>query len=121
MPRTIYKYPLTLDRTQKLRLNRVHEIYTVDLQRGFPVLWAMVNPDTIPVPVHIACLPTGGEGPAPEWTYISTVELRDGTVWHFFHIDGNGCGGRTERDEQGFRAALGEGQYPVVPLIRKRE
>lgn len=50
------------------------------------MLWAMVNPDTTPAKVPIFCLPTGDEGPKPEWEYISTVQI-DWTVWHFFKVE----------------------------------
>ena len=83
MPRTIYKYPLTLQRSQVVTLPRVHKILTVQAQGQRPMLWAMVNTDSVSEQLRIYCLPTGEEGPPPEWDYIATIQV-DWTVWHFF-------------------------------------
>ncbi len=84
MSRTIWKYNLNLLRSQKLQLPRIHEMLDIQWQNGGPVLWAMVNPETVSVPVFIFCLPTGDEGPPPEWVHIATLQIPDRTVWHFF-------------------------------------
>jgi hypothetical protein len=47
-------------------------------------MWAMVNTDSARELLTIYCLPTGDEGPPPEWEHIDSVQLHDGTVWHFF-------------------------------------
>lgn len=83
MPRTIWKYRLKITRSQIIDLPSRHKILAVQVQNGVPVLWAMVNSDKELVRILIYCLPTGDEGPPPEWEYISTIQL-EGTVWHFF-------------------------------------
>lgn len=80
---TIYKYRLPFP-VGSVTLPEGAHVLTVQIQNGFPVLWALVNPDARPEPLHVLARPTGGgvlEGPED---YLGTVQFEDGTVWHYF-------------------------------------
>jgi hypothetical protein len=86
----IYKYPLQLTSDQYLDMPQGSSILSIQIQRGAPTLWALVD-DTVPrlSTKRIRMTGTGHELPhglANNLRFISTVQL-DELVWHFFEDD----------------------------------
>ena len=79
----IWKYPLSLEPMQLVSLPLGSEILTIQLQRGVPTLWVKVDPDKINYSMRIFC--EGTDFRFDHYSrYIATVQLDDGTVWHYF-------------------------------------
>lgn len=86
----IWKFPLAVTDRQSVRMPAGAELLCVQVQRGVPCLWALVDPQA---PLHEVELTTYGTGhpiDGDPGDYIGTYQLRDGSlVFHVF------CGGRT--------------------------
>ena len=82
---TIYKFPLDIIDVQTVTCAAlICRCLTVQMQRGKPKLWALVNPDKqAEGSVVIRCYGTGGLGPLAGETYLGTVQ-DDRFVFHFF-------------------------------------
>lgn len=84
--RTVYKYPVTLDDAFALQLPRGAQLLTVQVQRGEPVLWALVDPGA---PDETRTFRLAGTGhridDADLLTYVGTFQLHGGAlVFHLF-------------------------------------
>ena len=89
MTKTIWKFPLETVAVQTLLMPRGAEILTVQVQRGAPSLWAMVDPVAHPTARRFTVYGTGHNMPklemGTERTYIGTYQLNDGNlVFHIF-------------------------------------
>lgn len=83
----IWKFPLRVEDEQDIAMPAGASILTVQVQRGMPVLWAAVEPDSPLRPRRIFCRGTGHQmgATARLWIYIGTVQLAaGGLVFHFF-------------------------------------
>jgi hypothetical protein len=84
MTQTIWKYSVS-HVTHKLDLPQGAKILCVQIQNGYPVLWALVDPRQNVVPRTIQVTGTGfNDSDRIFGRYISTVQFADGTVWHYF-------------------------------------
>lgn len=69
----------------ELAMPRDAEPLSVGVQRGAPVLWALVDPEQNPVRHSFKLVGTGHEGPPdPHW-FVGTYQL-DWFVGHVFHL-----------------------------------
>lgn len=83
---SIWKFRLGVTREQEIEIPRDAKILTVQVQRGHPVLWAVVLTSN---PIVRRRIVTYGTGHEVGWeafgdVYIATYQLPDGTVWHVF-------------------------------------
>jgi hypothetical protein len=80
----IHKYPLTLGRSTLL-LREGARVLSVQMQRGQPMLWALVDPTAPLVEQIVYGVPTGVPLTFdPEWAdHLGTVQDAD-LVWHWF-------------------------------------
>ena len=83
----IYKFPLSITDHQFLKVPGVTlQPLTVQMQNGIPMLWLMLETgEPYSYPVH--CFGTGHEISFDVYrfqNYVGTIQLKDGTVWHFF-------------------------------------
>ena len=82
---TIWKFELTKEKTQLVKMPEKSEIMDIQMQNGKPVMWALVHPYTREIEVKINMYGTGWETHenTTKDEYLSTVQ--DGEfVWHFF-------------------------------------
>ena len=85
--RTIYKYTLSLDKEQTIELPANAQILTVQAQREFPQLWAIIDTDEerteqITIIFHGTGNPIENEACS---SYIGTIQLYGGRlVLHAF-------------------------------------
>lgn len=85
--KTIYKYPIHITDAQSIVLPVGAQILCVQVQRGHPWVWALVD-DKAPVkPREIRVYGTGHMLPAStdDHRYIGTVQLGD-LVFHVFEL-----------------------------------
>lgn len=86
---TIWKFPLVIDGEQVVEMPIGAEILTVQMQHGFPFMWALVDPEAGRESRTIRIIGTGHHfGPPVEslaLRYISTIQTDSGLlVWHVF-------------------------------------
>jgi hypothetical protein len=82
---TIWKYPLEITDIQTLMMPEGAEILSAQMQGDVLCLWALVNQDAPKQRREIEVLGTGNPAPEAKRRYISTVQMRGGTlVWHIF-------------------------------------
>lgn len=83
--RRIFKYPLVVTDWQMVALPRGAEILTVQIQRGQPQLWALVDP-TAPIERRdVGICGTGHIVPNGVPPYLATFQLHGGElVFHVF-------------------------------------
>ena len=85
--RTIWKFPLDLKDVNHIYMPKDAKILSVQVQRGIPCVWAMVNPDAPVETRAFLTIGTGAKMPiGTKLTYISTYQYeRDGVlVFHIF-------------------------------------
>ena len=88
--RAVYKYPCPIEDSFSLDLPVGAEILHLDVQRGVPCLWILVNPSKTAKTETRAFLyvGTGHEHPSRFWhglEHVGTVQLEKGTlVFHLF-------------------------------------
>lgn len=85
MDRTIYKYPLTVADRQEIRMPDGAQILCVQVQRGMPCVWALVDPAAPQARKAIYIYGTGHAIPADPGRYIGTFQVQGGDlVFHVF-------------------------------------
>jgi hypothetical protein len=82
----IWKYPLEVTDYQDIEMPQDAEILTVQVQRGTPCLWALVNPDKPREARRIFTVGTGHDARhIVGWHYVGTYQLHMGRlVFHVF-------------------------------------
>jgi len=81
----IYKYPIALCGKFTLNLPFGAVIIDIQLQDGYPYLWAIVEPAHAPEERILICAWTGFEfNYAYGLLHIKTLTDIDGLVWHIF-------------------------------------
>ncbi len=86
MKRTIGKFPLELVGEQVVQMPNGAQILCVQLQNGWPCIWALVDPTARLIERSITIVGTGHPFEASSiGSYIGTVQLEtSGLVWHVF-------------------------------------
>lgn len=86
--KVIYKYPLAAANLQTIKMPEDAELLCVQMQKGEPCLWAMVDPSKSDEDRRIEILCTGEEvieDMGVDRKYISTIQAFDGTyIYHVF-------------------------------------
>jgi len=82
----IWKFSLEITDLQKARMPKGAVILTIKSQRGFPCLWAIVNPlETDYEDRHIEFIGTGNPFEEARRNYIGTIQTHnESLVWHVF-------------------------------------
>jgi len=87
---TIFKYPVPIEDHFILELPKNAKILAVQIQRGAPQLWAMVDSETEKEARHFRLSETGhplGEDYLRIINYIGTFQMENGAlVFHLFEI-----------------------------------
>lgn len=87
--KTIFKYPLSVIDEQEISMPVSARILCVQVQRGVPCLWALVDPDDSQTPRSIRIVGTGHPirwGAGIEH-YIGTFQALEGAlVFHVFEV-----------------------------------
>ncbi|WP_312697089.1 DUF7352 domain-containing protein [Sphingobacterium mizutaii] len=83
---TIYKYDVNIDDQQTVVMPEGYKILSIQVQDREVKLWALVNPENIPVAVKIYIRGTGHPCKGMmDKKYISTFQMRNGQlVFHAF-------------------------------------
>ena len=88
MNTVIWKYPIGPGPlTMNIMMPKDAEILSMQLQRGMPTMWAMVDPDAPRVTRQIRTYPTGGfhSGFEEAGEFLGTYQLEDmELVYHVF-------------------------------------
>jgi len=81
----IWKYVLNFEREQLVTMPSISEIMDIQMQRGVPVMWALVDPSAEEIEVRIVVHGTGYDIDEVPYRneYLGTVQDGD-LVWHFF-------------------------------------
>ena len=81
----IFKYPLLEVAFQKFYLPIGYEVLKIALQEGIPTMWVLVSTEQSDVEVELNIFMYGSGHPMEkDLTYIDTVLMENGLVWHFF-------------------------------------
>ena len=83
--RTIWKFPLAVMRNQYVQMPPGAEFLAVQMQDGYPMLWAIVETDFPFEPRDVVMYTTGCfVFPEKPGKHLGTIQLNDGTVFHVF-------------------------------------
>lgn len=82
--RTIWKYPVYIQRHQEIRMPRGAILLTIRMQGGTPMLWAWVDDGEPQEPRKIAMYGTGWDDVEGS-RYIASIQT-EALVWHFFEV-----------------------------------
>lgn len=85
--RRIFKYELTVEDVQVIETFTLFEPLSVKVQKGTPVLYAIVDDETVPAKVRIRTYGTGFvvEPYTMQYEYVGTYLLNEGDlVFHVF-------------------------------------
>lgn len=86
--RTIWKYPLPVIDRFDLPLPTGATSLTVQMQRGEPCLWALVNPHAPTTIRQFVICGTGNSVPFDAGNYIGTFQMEGGAlVFHLFEVN----------------------------------
>ena len=83
----VLKYELNVVGQFTLTVPKVFQPLTIQLQRGVPCLWALVNLGHGTQEVNFRMVGTGqdiGDKDLINHTYLGTVQEQLGFVWHYF-------------------------------------
>ena len=81
----IFKYPLRITDTQRVKLHREAQILSVQFQNGELCAWVRVNPSAPAMEVDFDIFGTGHPIPASyPGTFVGTVQHGGALVWHVF-------------------------------------
>lgn len=85
--RTIFKYPLDfLIQETIIEIPANHQFLSLQVQKGQPVAYFIVDTDREDMKLKIWCCGTGGEAPPVTYLPMGSAMLDDGNyVWHFFY------------------------------------
>ncbi len=82
---TIFKYPLELEDQQTVTMPMGSRVLCVQVQRGRPCLWAMVDSEVVETEQHhIRIYGTGHPIDRHPSRYYGTFQLKDTLVFHVF-------------------------------------
>jgi hypothetical protein len=81
----IWKWPLEITDRQVISMPAGSRLLAVQMQSGFPQIWALCDADAPRVEKEIAIYGTGNPIPGDPGAYIGTFQTNGGTlVWHAF-------------------------------------
>lgn len=86
--KTIGKYALLGAQIERVNVPRGARVLTVQMQGAQVCLWALADSREPLVTMTVWVFGTGFEMPEEVGRYLSTVQTRDGFVWHYFLAPG---------------------------------
>ena len=87
--KTIWKFPVEIDRTVHIAMPKGAEILSVQCQYDSPQLWAICDTDADVETRHFEIYETGHVLSDTNKRYIATFQMRDGQlVFHIFETIG---------------------------------
>lgn len=85
--KTIWKWTLAVADIQSVPLPAGADVLGVQMQGGYPQLWALCDPKAEPQSREIAIYGTGHQLPHDPGRYISTFQMASGAlVFHAFEV-----------------------------------
>jgi hypothetical protein len=86
--RTIWQFPVKMADAFAVTMPKGSEVVSVQMQRGTPVMWALVNDDPGPIEERrFAVHGTGHPVPADRTRHVGTFQEQGGAVvWHLFEV-----------------------------------
>lgn len=86
----IFKYPLKVTDLQKISMPKDSTLLTVQVQKGIPCLWALVDMDKETEKRLIGIIGTGNPVPENVLRYIGTFQALENNwfVGHVFEVKG---------------------------------
>lgn len=85
--KTIWKFPLSVTDEQIVQIPGRGVVLTIQEQRGWPCLWAMVDDTQFKNPRTIHIYGTGHPMPDDPGHYVSTFQMHGGElVFHVFEV-----------------------------------
>ena len=89
--RTIYKYPITVQDDISIEMPQGAKVLTVQMQRGIPCVWAIVDPDNEPAAKYFRLAGTGHpitERVSRLLRHIGSFQMEGETlIFHLFEIE----------------------------------
>lgn len=86
MSTAIYKYALSVDDVQRLRMPRSAKLLSVQVQRGIPCVWAWHDPSEVAGEVEFRTIGTGHRIDGSPGEFLGTYQLDEGgLVFHVFY------------------------------------
>lgn len=82
--RTIYKYVLQVTDLQNVEMPKGAQILCVQVQYGFPCIWALVDPDKPTETRSVITIGTGHNFNQEDYAYVGTYQLQEGKL--VFHV-----------------------------------
>ncbi|GAI60505.1 unnamed protein product [marine sediment metagenome] len=88
--KTIHKFPLQVADLQEMKMPKDSTILTVQVQKGTPCLWALVDTDKETEDRFIRIIGTGHSVPENVLRYIGTFQALENNwfVGHVFEVKG---------------------------------
>lgn len=84
---TVFKFDLTLETHQNIKIPRDHQILSIQTQRGKPRMWVRVNPESEPTTVALHTVCTGCPFAFDVSKFLGTYQVQSGDlVFHVFQI-----------------------------------
>jgi len=81
----IFKYPISLSEAQTIELPEGATMLSIKMQRGFPCMWVLLDPEAPKRLRHFTLYPTGSIIPNRVGKYIDTfMTHEDKLVFHVF-------------------------------------
>lgn len=85
----VYKYPISIDDYQEIKLPKDYEILCVQVQNNEPFIWVKVNPINSLEIVNFRLSGTGHIIKEQNTKYIGTFQIGLTLVFHLFKIENN--------------------------------
>lgn len=86
----IFKFPLQVSDLQKISMPKDSSLLTVQVQKGTPCLWALVDTDKETEERFIRIIGTGHPVPENILRYIGTFQVLEGSfIGHVFEVERN--------------------------------
>ena len=81
----IWKYPLEVSDAQRVNMPAGAKLLCIQVQRGVPMLWALVNSENEVEPRFLLTVGTGHRCPGGLGSYVGTYQIDSGfLVFHVF-------------------------------------
>jgi hypothetical protein len=82
----IFKYPAPIADLLSIEMPAKAKVLTVQLQRGEPQIWALVDDDGSLVPREFRWVGTGRGLGEPLGEYVGTLQIEGDFVFHLFEL-----------------------------------
>lgn len=80
----IWKYELDTLTSAQLRVPEKYQILSVSVYKNRIRLYVIVNPNNPEINLNVCMYPTGTEVYESKDSYVNSIQLKNGEVWHIF-------------------------------------